>query len=107
MVAGVVALALIGALGWFLGRRHYRRKAAALEAEKPYAPEMMGDHNAGAWAAAQQKQQTGYAASEMPSTGSHARSEAPGDRVQRHEIGGYYGDGVRKIRPDAVVEMQG
>ena len=109
VIGGVVALALIGALGWFLGRRHYRRKAATSEAEKPYAPEMgagAGNH-VGAWAAAQQNQQSGYAGSELPSTGSHTRSEAPGDEIRRNELGEYYGDGVRKSRPDGAVEMQG
>jgi hypothetical protein len=109
VIAGVVALALIGALGWFLGRRHYRRKAATSGVEKPYAPETGAgaDNQVGAWAAAQQNQQSGYAGSELPCTGSHTRSEAPGDEIRRHELGGYYGDGVRKSRPDGAAEMQG
>jgi hypothetical protein len=63
------------------------------------------DNNLGAWALAQQKQQPGYAGSELPSTGSHTRSEAPGDQMHRHELGGYYGDGQQKLSPDAA-EMQ-
>jgi hypothetical protein len=109
VIAGVIALAAIGILGWFLGRRHYRRKAANLAAEKPSAPGMGAgaENNVGAYAVAQQKQQMGYAGSELPSTGSHTRSEAPGDGIQRHELDGVYGDGARKSRPDGAVEMQG
>ena len=63
------------------------------------------NNNVGAWALAQQKQQPEYAGSELPSTGSHTRSEAPGDETRRHELGGYYGDGRQKLSPSAV-EMQ-
>ena len=107
VIAGVIALAFIGALGWFLGRRHSRKKEANREAKQPYTPEMGvgANNNVGAWALAQQKQQPEYAGSELPSTGSHTRSEAPGDETRRHELGGYYGDGRQKLSPSAV-EMQ-
>ena len=88
VVGGVIVLALIGGLGWFLGRRHNRKKAS--DTTRPYAPEMASEpeNHVGAWAANQQKRNYGYANSELPSDGSHTRSEAPGDGAHRHELGG-------------------
>lgn len=41
VVGGMVVLALIGGLGWFLGRRHSRKKIENAGSKKSYAPEMV------------------------------------------------------------------
>lgn len=62
----------------------------------------MNNQYVGTWAAGQQKQNNGYGSSELPSTGTHTRSEAPGDR----RIDMTLGD-IMEMRQRSIYRMEG